>query len=169
MAIWKASTPLDLRFATGQWSVEVIVSCWLNGILSTLVALLLLFRSLDAASSALLSTLRNALPFLPFPPPVTPTARSLITTEPPRYAAYGGGAVPLVERVATRTIPPDEEATSSAVELGREEEAAVPVLLPQRGLAREGWLEGKKEEMFGSPPAPEGVGGTRSSKGSVFS
>ncbi|GAA5855691.1 hypothetical protein JCM8547_001647 [Rhodosporidiobolus lusitaniae] len=128
LEIWQAATPLDLRYPSGQWQVQILASCWLNGILSTLVSLLLLFRSLDATSSPLLSSLRHHLPFLPFPPPVTPTARSLITTEPPRYLTYGaGGAVPLIERVATRTVQVEEEEGGENGEV-----KTVPVLLPQR-------------------------------------
>ncbi|GAA6031081.1 hypothetical protein JCM8097_003995 [Rhodosporidiobolus ruineniae] len=109
LELWQALTPLDLRYPSGQWQVEILVSCWLNGILTTLVALLLLFRSLDSASSPLLARLRTALPFLPFPPPVSPAAKSLITTEPPRFAVYGGGSMPLLERMGTLTIQEGED------------------------------------------------------------
>ncbi|TNY22104.1 hypothetical protein DMC30DRAFT_171147 [Rhodotorula diobovata] len=107
--LWQAVTPLDLAYPSGQFQVETLVSCWLNGLLSTLVSLLLLFRSLDATSSPLLSFLRTHLPFLPFPPSVSlsPASRSIITSEPPRFAAaYGaGGVMPLVERSAIHTLP----------------------------------------------------------------
>ncbi|GAA5889598.1 hypothetical protein JCM8208_001069 [Rhodotorula glutinis] len=87
--LWQAVTPLDLSYPSGQFQVEILVSCWLNGLLSTLVALLLFFRSLDATTSPFLSLLRSHLPFLPFPPSVSlsPSSRSIITSEPPRFAS----------------------------------------------------------------------------------
>ncbi|GAA5923545.1 hypothetical protein JCM3775_000424 [Rhodotorula graminis] len=107
--LWQAVTPLDLSYPSGQFQVEILVSCWLNGLLSTLVALLLLFRSLDATTSPFLSLLRSHLPFLPFPPSVSlsPSSRSIITSEPPRFAsAYAAaGVMPLVERSAIHTLP----------------------------------------------------------------
>ncbi|GAA5851838.1 hypothetical protein JCM9279_001903 [Rhodotorula babjevae] len=109
LALWQAVTPLDLSYPSGQFQVEILVSCWLNGLLSTLVALLLLFRSLDATTSPFLSLLRSHLPFLPFPPSVSlsPSSRSIITSEPPRFAAAhaAAGIMPLVERSAIHTLP----------------------------------------------------------------
>ncbi|GAA5994137.1 uncharacterized protein JCM10292_001894 [Rhodotorula paludigena] len=118
--LWQAATPLDLRYPSGQFQVEILISCWLNGILATLVSLLLLFRSLDASTSWLVSQLRRRLPFLPFAPSLhlTPATRSLITTEPPRFAAYGAGDIPLVERAATRTLQNDSPPTLDAMGSG---------------------------------------------------
>ncbi|GAA5902329.1 hypothetical protein JCM6882_000503 [Rhodosporidiobolus microsporus] len=124
--IWQAATRLNLQMSTQQFQVETLVSCWLNGILCTIVAFLLLFRSLDATSSPFLSALRKHLPFLPFPPPVASAVRSHITTEPPRFTHHGANnALQLVERTAT----------SSPVEASRPiddgvEEVLVPISLP---------------------------------------
>ncbi|BGP39111.1 hypothetical protein JCM10450v2_003065 [Rhodotorula kratochvilovae] len=129
--LWQAVTPLDLRYPSGQFQVETLVSCWLNGLLSTLVSLLLLFRSLDATTSPFLSLLRTHLPFLPFPPSVTLShaSRSLITTEPPRFAAaFAAGApgmVPLVERTATRSMPDAEGAGGVQVALSESDRTSV--------------------------------------------
>ncbi|GAA5970515.1 hypothetical protein JCM11641_007334 [Rhodosporidiobolus odoratus] len=150
LQLWQALTPLDLRYPSGQFQIETLASCWLNGILSTLVALLLLFRSLDATSSSILSSLRHHLPFLPFPPAVTPTACSLVTTEPPRFAYGNGHAVPLVERITTRSLVGVEEA------VGMEEGKVVPVFMTH---GRAVWQEAesvKEGEVHGSS---EGKGG----------
>ncbi|GAA6031083.1 hypothetical protein JCM8097_003996 [Rhodosporidiobolus ruineniae] len=101
LELWQALTPLSfdrLEYPSGQWQVEILVSCWLNGLLTTLVSLLLLFRSLDG-SSPTVSTLQRLLPFLPLPPPVAAVTVKSQLTEPPRFAAYDVGGMPLVERV----------------------------------------------------------------------
>ncbi|GAA5855711.1 hypothetical protein JCM8547_001653 [Rhodosporidiobolus lusitaniae] len=90
---WQAATRLDLRYPSGQFQVQVLACCWLNGILSTLVSLLLLFRSLDSTSSPLLASLRRTLPFLPFPPPAnaSPAGTRTLDTTPQLLIGGGGG------------------------------------------------------------------------------
>ncbi|BGP23781.1 proteophosphoglycan ppg4 [Rhodotorula toruloides] len=137
--LWQATTRMDLRYPSGEFIVEMLISCWMNGILSTVVALLLLFRSLDASTSPFLTLLRHRLPFLPFPPAVTCSnaTRSLITTEPPRYAAaYATGSVPLVERTTTRSF---NEAA--------EGETPLPDLLSERSRKQSEWNEHEHEKQ----------------------
>ncbi|BGP31136.1 hypothetical protein JCM10296v2_002900 [Rhodotorula toruloides] len=130
-----ASTPsLSTRIAR-----QLDEEHWMNGILSTAVALLLLFRSLDASTSPFLTILRHRLPFLPFPPAVTCSnaTRSLITTEPPRYAAaYATGSVPLVERTTTRSFNDAAEG-----------ETPLPVMLSERGRKESEWDEHEQEKQ----------------------
>lgn len=129
-----------------------LLRSWMNGILSTVVALLLLFRSLDASTSPFLTLLRHRLPFLPFPPAVTCSnaTRSLITTEPPRYAAaYATGSVPLVERTTTRSF-------NDAAEV----ETPLPVMLSERTRKESEWDDREQEKqcawsaIAGSSSAP---------------
>ncbi|BGO90668.1 hypothetical protein NBRC10512_000233 [Rhodotorula toruloides] len=139
--LWQATTRVDLRYPSGQFIVEILISCWMNGILSTAVALLLLFRSLDASTSPFLTLLRHRLPFLPFPPPPAVTCsnatRSLITTEPPRYAAaYATGSVPLVERTTTRSFNDAAEG-----------ETPLPVMLSERGRKESEWDDHEQEKQ----------------------
>ncbi|BGP07103.1 hypothetical protein JCM10049v2_002933 [Rhodotorula toruloides] len=137
--LWQATTRVDLRYPSGQFIVEILISCWMNGILSTAVALLLLFRSLDASTSPFLTLLRHRLPFLPFPPAVTCSnaTRSLITTEPPRYAAaYATGSVPLVERTTTRSFNDAAEG-----------ETPLPVMLSERGRKESEWDDHEQEKQ----------------------
>ncbi|BGP23797.1 proteophosphoglycan ppg4 [Rhodotorula toruloides] len=68
IAFWLGVSPLSLMTNSAQ----LLVACWLNGILSTVVALLILFRSLDG-SSPIVQRLRCYLPFLPFPPAISIT------------------------------------------------------------------------------------------------
>ncbi|GAA5986739.1 hypothetical protein JCM10908_000876 [Rhodotorula pacifica] len=68
--LWRAIAPLNLRYPSGQFQVEILISCWVHGVLATAVSLLLLFRSLDASSSRFLTRLRAVCPWMPFPPSV---------------------------------------------------------------------------------------------------
>jgi hypothetical protein len=97
-------------------------SCWINGILSTVVSLLILFRSLDG-SSPTVNTLRRYFPFLPLPPAISLTHPSRATgtmnpgkttfDQPPQYGnaaggfGRGGAASPIMEeRKTPRPLSP---------------------------------------------------------------
>ncbi|KAM0788781.1 hypothetical protein ACM66B_002871 [Microbotryomycetes sp. NB124-2] len=69
MLFWYALAPLEIKADSAQFQTIVIVSCWLNGVLSALVSLLLLFRSLDG-SNDLAKRLYRIAPWLPLPPAV---------------------------------------------------------------------------------------------------
>ncbi|GAA5902333.1 hypothetical protein JCM6882_000504 [Rhodosporidiobolus microsporus] len=105
LAAWLGATPINITTNSAQFQVEILVACWLNGILSTVVSLLILFRSLDG-SSPTVSTLRRYLPFLPLPPAISRTHPSMATQtanpkgttglaskfdEPPQYPGAAGG------------------------------------------------------------------------------
>ncbi|GAA6008930.1 hypothetical protein JCM11491_003838 [Sporobolomyces phaffii] len=78
--LWKGVTPLTLQTPSVQFRVDILVSCWTNSLLSTAVAVLLLFRSLDG-SSPLVVRLKVSYPLLPLPPsldePLQPRDASL--------------------------------------------------------------------------------------------
>ena len=100
LTFWLGVTPLSITSNSAQFQVEILVACWLNGTLSTVVAILILFRSLDGGSHTVF-ILRRALPFLPFPPEISLTDPSRATTrdwktsraeEPPKYPGSPGWA-----------------------------------------------------------------------------
>ncbi|GAA5955077.1 hypothetical protein JCM3765_003185 [Sporobolomyces pararoseus] len=65
--LWKGVTPLTLQTPSAQFQADILVSAWMNSILSSIVAVLILFRSLDG-SSPLVTRLKSKFPFLPLPP-----------------------------------------------------------------------------------------------------
>ncbi|KAK4055683.1 hypothetical protein OIV83_000229 [Microbotryomycetes sp. JL201] len=69
MLFWYALAPLEIKADSAQFQTIVIVSCWLNGVLSALVSLLLLFRSLDGSNNVA-KRLYQVAPWLPLPPAV---------------------------------------------------------------------------------------------------
>ncbi|GAA5889592.1 hypothetical protein JCM8208_001068 [Rhodotorula glutinis] len=100
LTFWLGVTPLSITSNSAQFQVEILVACWLNGTLSTVVAILILFRSLDGGSRTVF-VLRRILPFLPFPPEISLTDPSRATTrdwktsrveEPPKYPGSPGWA-----------------------------------------------------------------------------
>lgn len=99
---------------------------WINGILSTIVSLLILFRSLDG-SSPTVATLRHYFPFLPLPPAISLSHPSRATNtmnpkatmskfeEPPKYGnaaggfGRGGASSPIMEeRKTPRPLSPTQ-------------------------------------------------------------
>ncbi|GAA5986736.1 hypothetical protein JCM10908_000875 [Rhodotorula pacifica] len=109
--LWRAMSKLNMRYPSGQFQVEILISCWVHGILATTVSLLLLFHSLDTGSSKFLTQLKTACPWLPFPPSVSNmSARPKSTTssqdQPPMYATANspgatssrGNVIPIVTR-----------------------------------------------------------------------
>lgn len=105
LTFWLGVTPLSITSNSAQFQVEILVACWLNGTLSTLVAILILLRSLDGGSHTVY-VLRRFLPFVPFPPEISLTDPSRATTrdwknsraaaapgeEPPTYPGSPGWA-----------------------------------------------------------------------------
>ncbi|KAK4056600.1 hypothetical protein OIO90_002448 [Microbotryomycetes sp. JL221] len=69
MLFWYAFAPLEITANSAQFQTIIIVSCWLNGVLSALVSLLLLFRSLDGGN-LLARKLQQLGPWLPLPPAI---------------------------------------------------------------------------------------------------
>ncbi|GAA6031075.1 hypothetical protein JCM8097_003992 [Rhodosporidiobolus ruineniae] len=122
LAAWLSATPISIEANSAQFQVEILVSCWLNGILSTVVSLLILFRSLDG-SSPTVATLRRFFPFLPLPPAICRIHPSRATStmnpkttiskldEPPKYGAAAGGfgrggaSSPIMEERKTPRMP----------------------------------------------------------------
>ncbi|GAA5855698.1 hypothetical protein JCM8547_001649 [Rhodosporidiobolus lusitaniae] len=102
LTAWLGATPISISTNSAQFQVEILVSCWLNGILTTVVSLLILFRSLDG-SSPTVATLRRYFPFLPLPPAISISHPSRATNtmnpkttmskfdEPPKYPGQAGG------------------------------------------------------------------------------
>ncbi|GAA5965487.1 hypothetical protein JCM8115_005769 [Rhodotorula mucilaginosa] len=117
--LWRAVSPLNLRYPSGQFQVEILVSCWVHGILATTVSLLLLFRSLDTSSSRFLTRLRTACPWLPFPPAMpnmatkgknsgsgSSSTSSSSSEEPPMHAdARAAAAAAATSLTQTVTLP----------------------------------------------------------------
>ncbi|GAA6061399.1 hypothetical protein JCM10212_000659 [Sporobolomyces blumeae] len=91
LALWKGFTSVTYETPSAQFMTNVLLSGWLNSLLSTLVSLLILFRSLDG-SSPLVDRLRTLLPFVPFPPSLerrSPTSGS-VSNGPPKHRVYNG-------------------------------------------------------------------------------
>lgn len=107
--LWRAVAPLNIQYPSSRFQVEILVSCWIHGVLATTVSLLLLFRSFDASSSRLLRRLERACPWLPFPPSVSSSAQKSITSEdqPPIYHAQApsGDTIPLTPYPAALDSP----------------------------------------------------------------
>ncbi|GAA5869906.1 hypothetical protein JCM3774_000525 [Rhodotorula dairenensis] len=99
--LWRAVSPLNLRYPSSQFQVEILVMCWVHGILSTAVSLLLLFRSLDTAESRFLAHVWAVCPWMPFPPSMsTSTSKAKNSSssggssdEPPMYATQSTPAI----------------------------------------------------------------------------
>ncbi|GAA5828695.1 hypothetical protein JCM5353_008504 [Sporobolomyces roseus] len=95
--LWKGLTPLKLRVPSAQFQTDILVSGWVNSILSTVVAILILLRSLDG-SSPMIIRLKASFPILPLPPSLE-TVNSVgarqanATSGPPRHHFGGGGNV----------------------------------------------------------------------------
>ncbi|GAA5823636.1 hypothetical protein JCM11251_000705 [Rhodosporidiobolus azoricus] len=143
LAAWLGATPINIQTNSAQFQGEILVACWLNGILSTVVSLLILFRSLDGSSSTV-STLRHYLPFLPLPPAISRTHPSMATQtanpkgttglaskfdEPPQYPAAtggygrGGAASPIMEERKTPHMKSGTESFDAAEDLEMGEKA----------------------------------------------
>ncbi|KWU47461.1 hypothetical protein RHOSPDRAFT_30887 [Rhodotorula sp. JG-1b] len=117
--LWRAVSPLNLKYPSGQFQVEILISCWVHGILATTVSLLLLFRSLDTTSSRFLTRLRTACPWLPFPPAMpnmatkgknsgsgSSSTSSSSSEEPPMHAdARAAAAAAATSLTQTVTLP----------------------------------------------------------------
>ncbi|GAA5883287.1 hypothetical protein JCM16303_007346 [Sporobolomyces ruberrimus] len=69
--LWKGLIPLSLVVPSTQFQADILIGGWMNSVLSTLVSILILFRSLDG-SSPLVIRLKARLRFLPFPPSLEP-------------------------------------------------------------------------------------------------
>ncbi|ORY66950.1 hypothetical protein BCR35DRAFT_181006 [Leucosporidium creatinivorum] len=69
LALWYGLAPLNIRASSVQFQTIILVACYMNGILSTLVSLLILFRSLDGSNPAA-RRLQALFPWLPLPPAV---------------------------------------------------------------------------------------------------
>lgn len=78
-SLWYGLTPLSIKQDSAQFQTIILVSCYLNGVLSMFVSLLILFRSLDG-SSVSAQRLQRAAPWLPLPPAVSPEAATQMTT-----------------------------------------------------------------------------------------
>ncbi len=78
-SLWYGLTPLSIKNNSAQFMSILLVSCYMNGVLSTLVSLLILFRSLDG-SSVTAQRLQRAAPWLPLPPAVSPGQATQNTT-----------------------------------------------------------------------------------------
>lgn len=117
--LWKGLTPLKLRVPSArtylllsytlrrlltrslldqpEFQTDILVSGWVNSILSTVVAILILLRSLDG-SSPMIIRLKASFPILPLPPSLE-TVNSVgarqanATSGPPRHHFGGGGNV----------------------------------------------------------------------------
>ncbi|BGP15243.1 hypothetical protein JCM10213_000714 [Rhodosporidiobolus nylandii] len=121
LTAWLGATPISIEANSSQFQIEILVSAWLNGIFTTLVSALILFRSLDGSSTTV-CTLRKYLPFLPLPPAISISHPSRATAtidpkggkstaskfeEPPKYASAtggygrGGGVSPFMEERKT--------------------------------------------------------------------
>lgn len=117
--LWRGVSPLNLSYPSGQFQVEILISCWVHGILATTVSLLLLFRSLDTSSSRFLTRLRTACPWLPFPPAMpnmatkgknsgsgSSSTSSSSSVEPPMHAdARAAAAAAATSLTQTVTLP----------------------------------------------------------------
>ncbi|BGP54749.1 hypothetical protein JCM8202_003256 [Rhodotorula sphaerocarpa] len=149
--LWRAVTPLDLQYPSGQFQVEILIASWVHGLLATAVSLLLLFRSFDATSSTFLARMKAALPWLPLPPtvePLPPTVepraqpKSITSDEeqPPLYHAQAasasrGNVIPLV---SCPSFSPPRVCEDDGIELKHPYAAS----RPRSDLTDEGALEG---------------------------
>ncbi|ORY75055.1 hypothetical protein BCR35DRAFT_325899 [Leucosporidium creatinivorum] len=70
LALCYALTPRTLVSNAAQFQTIILTACYMNGVLSTLVSLLILFRSFDG-SSAIVRRLQALFPWLPLPPAVS--------------------------------------------------------------------------------------------------
>jgi hypothetical protein len=81
LALWYAIAPMSIINNSTQLQTIILVSCWVNGILSTLVSLLILFRSMEGGSATEKRLLAVA-PWLPLPPQAdVRTSTTLVKTE----------------------------------------------------------------------------------------
>ncbi|GJN89740.1 hypothetical protein Rhopal_002729-T1 [Rhodotorula paludigena] len=153
LTLWLGFTPLSIETDSAQFQVEILVACWLNGTLSTVVALLILFRSLDGGS-ATVQTLRRYLPFLPFPPPISITDPSRATTreakasrldEPPKYPGSPGWAAS-----AHSPVMEERKTPGGLASQGGDRFLAVPV------MHEHGYRAGGAVSPGLSDPGPEG-------------
>ncbi|SCZ96679.1 BZ3500_MvSof-1268-A1-R1_Chr4-4g07545 [Microbotryum saponariae] len=79
-----AATPVSIILNSGQVQDIALIGAWINSVLSFLVAILILFRSLGDGSNALPKRLRRFAAYLPLPPTTTMTTRTTSVT-----TAYG--------------------------------------------------------------------------------
>lgn len=107
LALWYGLAPLSITNNSTQFQSIILVSCWVNGILSTLVSLLILFRSMDGGSS-IAKRLQAAMPWLPLPPQMDVRNVTSIKTE--TRAEKSGMATSRVtnETLWTHSLPSDE-------------------------------------------------------------
>lgn len=127
LCFWYGLAPLSIQNNSTQFQGIILVSCWVNGILSTLVALLILFRSLDGGSTAA-QRLQNALPWLPLPPAVgLRNATSQRTQTRIEKETYAGKSEVTEESVWGQPLPSQSEMPSfgrGMVQLEMQEEVS---------------------------------------------
>ncbi|GAA5923546.1 hypothetical protein JCM3775_000425 [Rhodotorula graminis] len=168
LTFWLGVTPLSITSNSAQFQVEILVACWFNGTLSTVVAILILFRSLDGGSHTVY-ILRRVLPFLPFPPEISLTDPSRATTrdwktsrveEPPKYPGSPGWAA---DDAAAAVVREDVVVEDEAVELSEKRPAPGPsylvpppppptAALPPRPSSSSGSSSGDKARSWRKAP-----------------
>ncbi|SGZ22732.1 BQ5605_C022g09534 [Microbotryum silenes-dioicae] len=79
LAYRTASIHISLVHNSGEVQAIALIGAWINSILSFLVAILILFRSLEG-SNALTNLLRRFAPYLPLPPTTTTTTTTRTTS-----------------------------------------------------------------------------------------
>ncbi|GAA5927866.1 uncharacterized protein JCM15063_006020 [Sporobolomyces koalae] len=100
LQLWKGLTPLTLQSPSTQFQADILISGWVNSLLSIIVSFLILLRSLDG-SAPLVVRLKEICRFLPLPPSLNPsnpgTPSSVGKASSARRAFGAGFDVPTID------------------------------------------------------------------------
>jgi len=103
-SLWYGLTPLSIKNNSAQFMSILLVSSYMNGVLSTLVSLLILFRSLDGSSTTA-QRLQKAAPWLPLPPAVSAEGATTMQTQMTQMFAEHPRDQPYEQRSASPVFP----------------------------------------------------------------